>query len=110
MVGLGWKGGGKEPCEGVHVGAPAADAAGAHAFALAGGEGFVCDGVAMDCVDECDVDVGNGAGENQGIAVVGPLGEVDGEDFLKLWQRSAAAQLRKRMVDIHQEWSLRHVL
>lgn len=69
------------------MGAPAADAAGGDSVALSGREGLVCDGGAMDCVDEGDVDVREGACKDQGVAVVGPLWEIDGEDLLELAAR-----------------------
>jgi len=73
------------------VGAPTADVAGGHSVALSGREGLICDDDAIDRVDEGDVDVREGACKDQGVAVVGPLWEIDGEDLLEL-----AAQLVNR--------------
>jgi len=106
-------GGGDERLESVHVGAPAADVAGGHFFALAGGEGLVCDGVAMDGVDEGDVDVREGACKDQGVAVVGPLWEIDGEDLLELAAQSVNMRgtggLYNQVANLHRGWSSRYL-
>ena len=64
--------------------APAADAAGGESMVVAGWEGLLGDGIGVHAVDELEADVAGVEGEEEAVAVVGPLWEADGEDFLEL--------------------------